>query len=460
MKNKIDFSSTIEEQKEYLAYKSEQDFWGNLEFGIKNLKQLVWMEDERPSVLIAGAMVAFDKGTIHFLNELVKKDFNNRYILLSEVTAEFRRKTSMCIEFEHICTPHLLAKEIVVPYMDITITEEIVEYVEKEQYLQEAIQNLESRHINMGKGYAQTLVYYADIYLRRLIDVIKPKKVILWNEFYALHSVLRHICEMQGIEIQYMEFGCIPGTIALEKDGQQGESFPARHPLKFKCLSVTKEDIEGAKQVVAYVANEQLNRNVQPPWGKVKQNIIKYKVQGPIVTYMGQNDYESGMYPYNKNAKKYHSPIFESTLKGLEYLSILSLKNGWNLVYKPHPIIENLGVEKRDRDKIDCTLALDVNIHELIDYSDVIITILSQAAYLSLFRQKPVVLLGYMQLSRSGCVYDAYRKGKIEIQIKNAIKKGYTEIQKQNFYKHVARQVKYCLYDDLTHPDFRFGKEL
>lgn len=451
---------TEAEQQEYLAYKSEINFFDNLQEGINALDSLSLSKDERNITLIAGAMVAFDKGTIHFINEFVKKDMDSRYILLSEVTAEFRRKTSMCIKFEYICTPHLLAKEIVVPYLDITITKQIREYVEQKQYLKDAMQNLEARHINMGSGYAKALVYYADLYLRKLLDTIKPQKVIMWNEFYAFHCILKSICEMQGIEIQYIEFGCIPGTIALEKYGQQGESFPARHPLRFKSLSITKADINLAKQVIDYVATEQLNRNVQPPWRNIKHSVIKYKMQGPVVTYMGQNDYESGMYPYNGKAKKFHSPVFESTLKALEFLSILAIKNEWNLIYKPHPIVESLEVEKEDRKQIKCSLALNVNIHELIDYSDVIVTILSQAAYVSLFRDTPVVLLGYMQLSRSGCVYDAYTKGKIESQIVKAIKKGYTQKQKRYFYEHVARQIKYCLYDDLTHSEFNFGKVL
>ena len=460
MRKEIYIRPTEAEKQEYLAYKSEKDFFANLESGIENLENWQISEDSRKTILIAGAMVVFDKGTIRFINELAKRDSKNRYVLLSEVTAEFRRKTDMCIEFEHICTPHLLAKEIIVPYFDVTLTDTMIEYVEKREYLKEAIQNLEARHINMGRNYALALMYYADIYLSKLIQKTKPCLVILWNEFYAFHSVLKAICEKYGISIQYIEFGCIPGTIALEEGGQQGESYPARHPFRFNRLSICEEEIEYAKQVAIFIKKEQLNRNIQPIWGNAKESLLKRKTNGPVITYMGQNDYESGMYPYTEKAKKYHSPIFESTLKGLEYLSMLSIKNGWNLIYKPHPIVKIMESEQKELEHIECLKVSDINIHELIDFSDVVVTILSQAAYVALFGEKPVVLLGYMQLHRSGAVYEALKIGDVEKKIKKAICNNYTSKQRKHFYEHIARTLKYYLYDDMNERQIRYGKKL
>jgi len=98
-----------------------------------------------------------------------------------------------------------------------------------------------------------------------------------------------------------------------------------------------------------------------------------------------------------------------------------------------------------------------VNIHEVIDFSDVIITILSQSAYVSLFRNKPVVMMGYTQLKGSGCTYEAFSKEQIEPQIRKALKEGFSKKQMKNFHRHIARAVKYYLLDDGTHPDIPFG---
>lgn len=457
MKQIMEIYPNEQEKQEYLAYKSEKDFFSNLETGISKLNEWQMKHESENVILIAGPMVAFDKGTINFLNQMVKSDLKNQYILLSEVTAEFRRKTQMCVEFEHICTPHLLAKEIIVPFFNVTVSEEMERYVNNHLYLNEAINNLETRHINLGIGYAKALMYFADIYIRVLLDKIVPKKVILWNKFYAFHSIFDRIAKEKKIDVCYMEFGCVPGTIVIENGGQQGESYPARHPWKFNHLFVGQKDILNARGVIAYINKKQLNRNIQPFWGKGSELNLK-RNDGPIVTYMGQNDYESGMFPYTRNSRKYHSPIFKSTLEGLEFLSVLAIKNGWNLIYKPHPIIEELESEKDKLVDIDCKHLTEINIHEIIDYSNVVVTILSQSAYVALFRDKPVVLMGYTQLFNSGCSYEAFKKRDIEKQISDAIGYGYTYKQKKCFEKHVARLLKYYLYDDLTHDEFRFGK--
>lgn len=278
--------------------------------------------------------------------------------------------------------------------------------------------------------------------------------------------VMSALCRKNKIPLRYMEFGCVPGTFVIEKSGQQGESFPARHPHLFRCCPVASGDIKKAVQIAEYIYRTELNRNVQPPRRGLEAMASHWKTNTPVITYMGQNDYESGLYPYTKKTKKYHSPSFKSTLEGLEFLSLLSIKNDWRLIYKPHPIMLNtdnrkeLSTERWDNGSY-CSNGIicleNVNIHEVIDFSDVIITILSQSAYVSLFRNKPVVMMGYTQLKGSGCTYEAFSKEQIEPQIRKALKEGFSKKQMKNFHRHIARAVKYYLLDDGTHPDIPFG---
>ncbi len=102
----------------------------------------------------------------------------------------------------------------------------------------------------------------------------------------------------------------------------------------------------------------------------------------------------------------------------------------------------------------------NININEAIDYTDVVVTILSQSAYTALFRGKPVVMLGYIQLKDSGCTYEAFSKSKIEPQIKKALCCGFTAKQRQHFQEHVARLLKYYLWDDRTHEVLPFGQNI
>lgn len=293
-----------EEEKEYLAYDSYEAFFENLDKGMKEIRNVQFTRKRRKVILIAGAMVVFDKGTIDFLNDVAEAMKEScQFILLSEVTAQYRRKTRDKIEFEYLCTPHLLAKEICVPHLDIPITKEITRYIDKKTYLKMAVDNLKTRHKNMGAGYAEALIYYSDVYLREVLKRINPDEVILWNEFYAFHMVFQSICMEKKLRTGYMEFGCIPGTFVIEQTGQQGESMPARRPFRFRCLSITQEEKETAKNVIQYIYRTGLNRNIQPARGNRLCEMLKRSSDRKVITYMGQNDFESGLYPYTKKPR-------------------------------------------------------------------------------------------------------------------------------------------------------------
>ncbi len=83
---------TQEERNEYLAYKEEQDFFDNLENGIKSLNACE-IGYQKHTVLVCGGMAGFDKGLLHFLNVYseIEKKKGIRIILLSVVTVENRR---------------------------------------------------------------------------------------------------------------------------------------------------------------------------------------------------------------------------------------------------------------------------------------------------------------------------------------------------------------------------------
>ena len=90
----------------------------------------------------------------------------------------------------------------------------------------------------------------------------------------------------------------------------------------------------------------------------------------------------------------------------------------------------------------------DVDINDLIEISDLTITILSQTGYVALFNEKPVLMLGYTQLRGKGCNYEVFELEKIESEIKIALQYGFTNEQKNKFETHIAQIIKYYVYDD------------
>lgn len=448
---------TEAEQQEYLAYKSPQDFFCNLASGIREIERYSFEDYKGKAVLVCGGMIGFDRGLSEFLNSWSCKEKN--LFLLSEVTAQYRRYTKERIKFPFICTPHLLAKEIFLIGMPIQVTEDMIKLSKEKAYVKEAILNMEGKYRGLGKGYAMAWSYYAYQYIIKLLEKLQPQKVVLWNEFYAFHHIFQGICIERQIPIEYIEFGCIPGTICIEAGGQQGESLVSVQYNDFQEKEVTSKEIAEAKKVLRYLKKTGMNRNPQPEIKLTKNMLISWKSGRKTILYMGQNDYESGMYPYSCKTEKFHSPVFQSTLEGLEYLNLLAIEQGWNLIFKPHPIILSLEYEEYNRIQ-DINMVTEVNLNKLIDKVDLVITILSQGAYVSLIRKKPVLMLGYTQLRGKQCTYEAFHKSEIKEKIQEALRYGYTRVQKRMFQKHTAQLLKYYLYDDGTPRNLRWGKSL
>lgn len=447
---------TEQEKREYLLYHTPQDCINNFEEGIKSLRKTEtgMLQGKK---LVCGGMMAFDKGISNFLNHWNEEIGD--LVLLSEVTAQFRRYTGEKIKFPFICTPHLLAKEIVILGMPMPVTKNMKFLAMRKKYLNLAVKNMEAKYQKLGEGYALNWSWYAYRYCVELLKKIKPSEVILWNEFYPFHQILRGCCKERRIPVRYMEFGCLPGTICIEKKGQQGESLVARKYKTFRRQKVTQEELVCARQTLVYLKNTGLNRNEQPAFKAEMKKLKYWKPERKTILFIGQNDYESGMYPYTRKSRKCHSPVFHSTLECLEHLRILSEKLNCNLIYKPHPLVETAG-RKRNKNMQNIDVLTEVDINDLIDKVNLVVTILSQGAYISLIRDKPVVILGYSQLKGKGCVYEAFKKEEITQTVETALTQGYTRRQKEIFEFHTAQLLKYYLYDDLCPRPLRFGKEI
>ena len=336
-------------------------------------------------------------------------------------------------------------------------------HVYKTAYLREAVLNLKERHWNMGKGYPENFAYESERYINGILDILNPEVVVLWNQFHAFHHIIGAVCKKRNIQVIYYEFGVLPGTYALELQGQMGESYPAKCYQEFRNLPVTKSELEEAKKVWEFLKVSKLNRKVQKINNDLDILKSKLKSNRPTIFFAGQNDFESGICPYTRNTKKNHSPIFRSSDKAAIELANICKKNDWNFVYKRHPLVSCfISPEKLSVQMPDNVLMFDnIDISEVIEIADVTMTILSQVGYVSTILKKPTIMLGYMQLKGKGCTYEAFQKEDIEFVIKQALKDGFTKEQEEAFIKHIAQLNKYYIFNDpFVERDIYYGRDL
>lgn len=421
---------------------------------LKSMKECV--QHDENNILVAGEIIK-ERGLGVFCNRISQQISNVHFYYLAE--SEIRDE----IIFPVFVVPQMFLRNAYKVGKRLNIDKKVYKVINSKDYLKWAVDNTKGRYSDIAEGYAENFVFLSYQYLNKVLDIVKPKAVVLWLKFYAFHEILFNICKERDIIVYFFEFGVLPGTYVFETIGQMGESLPAINYEEFFNLEVDKSDIIHAQKVLEYLYKNRITRWKQPSKDESVIDGLKNRlISGrPVVLYAGQNDYESGVRPYGDFAKKFHSPVFESSDQAAVYLGNLAKEKNWNIIYKPHPAVLRFATQWKEYVIPDNVIIVDrIDINDLIDISDVLVTIVSQMGYMSLIRGKPTVMLGYTQLRGKHCTYEAFSQNVIEKAINSAIQYGMTEEQSTYFTKHIAQILKYYVYDDGEQRDVRYGKQV
>jgi len=442
-----------------LAERSVEEVCQEAEAFLKHLAEQAAVYGGR--TLLLADFLAYDKGVCEYVNHWNQREPG--LVLLSEA-AIVREDTARKLEIPYLELPYLYQRmqyireeapadcpkgvswrvkevskhiEITSEHKEILLehVKVISKHVESVSYLWEAAQNLRMRYIDMCPGYEFLFAFYAERLIRSMIELWKPKGFLLWNAFYAFHLIIRGVCREMDVPVRFMEFGNIPGTFMVEETGQMGESIPAREPDTLLQIPVSEEEYRKTEQLIRELKASGANRNVQPCNGKLETVKSRLLPGRPVILYAGQNDNACGLQPYTENSRKYHSPIFKSSDEAAIYLAGVCAEERWNFIYKPHPMMmEVCHVGELPENTI---LVNEVNLNELIDLSDVVVTIVSTVSYIALIREKPVVMLGYTQLKGKRCTYEAFREEEIKERFQEALEKKSENGKRNAFIRHV-----------------------
>ena len=328
--------------------------------------------------------------------------------------------------------------------------------LEQRQYLIEIAEQVKEIFYFINEEACCYIVYYNYRYINNLIERVQPKQIIYSSGVKPSGRIVSQICKAKGIPLITSHPGIIPGTLSYDVGGEMGESLPAIYSTRFMGLRVNENDLKHTNESWQYLYKSKLNRKVQPAkknFEFIKRQMSKGK---PVIFFAAQNDPDSHMVPYTEITRKYHSPVFHSSIECGIFLAELCEQNGWNFIFKLHPLY--VREEWKNMLPSNTVYIESCNINDLIDFADVTVTILSATSYNALIRYKPVVMLGYTQLRGKGCTYEAFDKDKIEDAIKAALENGFTQEQQDAFLLHMAQCLKYYLYDDLQERPIRYGR--
>lgn len=396
------------------------------------------------------------KGYKEYIKKWQEADINLRLGVVSEAVWYTKEETEKILDLPTIVTPGVFDDNVYVE--GGILDDEQTAFLKKRQSVWREVERLMLKFPDLSEESACYMIYHVYQYVTELLELVQPELIVIYARMMVQHKIVEEVCREKGIPLISTHQGILAGTFSFEVDGEVGKSLLAIHPQKFRELPVSEADLEHAKKVWTYLYDSKLNRKLQP-----KNNCIQYIMERidkrkPIIFFAAIDDVNADIVPYTEEIRTYHSPVFETSMEAGIYLAKVCEKNGWNFIYKPHP----MRARNEQKELLpDNTIYIEYgNINDIVDISDVVLTILSQTNYVSLIRNKPVVMLGYNHIKGKGCTYEAFEKNRIEESIKEALEYGFTMEQKKAFLVHIAQMLKYYLYDDMVEREVRFGREV
>lgn len=296
------------------------------------------------------------------------------------------------------------------------------------------ISNL-TRHIRLTRSFLAAL------------DEHTPGYVFLWNQFNALHRHFAHILDARGIDYGFFHDGLLPGSVALDFDGEMGESWISKDPEKFQDIPVSPEDHARAATFLETLRARNIERHVQVDEICVEDALEAIKKHDrPIVFYAGQVDWHAGISP-DGPARLCHSPHYTSTIDALAHLDEVAGQLGVFVIFKPHPISREKYTFLQADDYPNTLILGSATLDSCIDAADIVATIASQTSYVALMAGKPVMMLGRNQLTGKDLTYDLTHKDELADLILRALDDPLAQTRTTALADHVARLEQAYLFD-------------
>ena len=230
-------------------------------------------------------------------------------------------------------------------------------------------------------------------FFRYSASIVQPDVVIVWNGMADIRGFIRETLNELDIPFLYAEKGMLPESWYLDPVGINANC--SLTPENLNCDSVDKAAIEKYLRTImtsgasAWEQPQRANNSIRKQLGLPNE--------ASVVFFPGQVDRDTNI--------RLFSP-FTDVAQALE-LTARSLPANTHLICKPHPKASKAGTEKI------CSLPSaypnihilkDVNIWDMIEIADTVVSINSTTAFEALLARKKVVLLGDGVLSKVGLV--------------------------------------------------------
>ncbi|MEO0337090.1 MAG: hypothetical protein AAF202_11885, partial [Pseudomonadota bacterium] len=269
-----------------------------------------------------------------------------------------------------------------------------------------------------------------------LIKTHKPFLCVLWHEWNSYAHMNARISKHFEVPYMYAHEGFLSGTLGIDPCGEMAESLPAVDE-DFNSLRISDKDRETTRTFLKYLSDNSLDRKMQIEAGSVRNLIEKTKKDySAVVFYAGVNDWQTGMLPTWWDKANQHSEFYVDSYDALVDLVKVCEEKNWLCLFKPHP---NVPPSNRIPKSENLIFLRHANILELIQQSDVCVTLLSTVSYQAMTHGTPVAILGRNSLSPSGAAYQLEAAAELGDLVEAAIKRENFDDKNKAWVDHVSR---------------------
>jgi tetratricopeptide (TPR) repeat protein len=227
-------------------------------------------------------------------------------------------------------------------------------------------------------------------FVRALLQNLQPGLVLAWDSTSPMAQILHSACVEMGFPSQYLDRGLLPETLMVESRGTMGLSDVRAHWLAHR-LPCSAYNLETFERIRAYYLARKPLEHEQPPYGaggaELRRSLGLQNKRA--VVFFGHHDLESPS-PAANTHRSYHSPGFASTDDFLMSLSAeVQRRPQTTLLFNPHPLDTDSHVTA---EKAGIRIVRNVNLHALIEASDVVAAQFTTSQFEAVLYDKPILL--------------------------------------------------------------------
>lgn len=432
----------------------------NTSESLKKIQEYVSVHPEiRSCTLLAGPtfLARQSEHIINFWASYIRAHKDETFVFISRTsmqTQQYAEKMVGCffIDLPEVCNYVGKRRESI----DLAAEEQIVDRNRLNESDEQMINDMENQLVSENKDEAITFSRIIMSYYIGLFDVLKPQKMVVCSDVIREYMVSAYLCEKNGIDYVYWDYGWIPGTLFFDHKGIAGRSKLSKEPAVYSLLN-NKYSLDD----IHYIFNEIIKQRIDSGVFKDTKNDIeqlkKLNRDRKTVFLVGQGieNLVDGKSVFWRDGI---SPEYDSMESILEHLYRVCKSEGLNLIYKPHP-----GTINRDNlgDKYeDIALIRDMEINKLVKMSDVVVSLYSAVECNAMMLGKPVVQVGMSLLDKANCTYLALKKNELANAVEQAIDNGFTSTQQKAFLEHAGKLLTNCLWKYRLDVSVEYGREV